>query len=205
MSDQKRAGGRPRDPQNDAAILRAALELLIERGPDGTSIEQVAKRAGVARLTVYRRFANKDELLIKAVESARMSAAPQLAALAELSFDELIDALALAMSQPDARKLLARLVGTLPDNPRLFGTYWEMYVQPRRALFAAVVERERDAGRLPASTDPQLFQDMVAGTLFYRLTVNPVEPTADQLRDYVRATLLQLGYRPDGVESPSVS
>ena len=48
MSGQKRVGGRPRDPENDAATLRAALELLIERGVDGTSIEQVANRAGVA-------------------------------------------------------------------------------------------------------------------------------------------------------------
>ncbi|GAA1678665.1 TetR/AcrR family transcriptional regulator [Fodinicola feengrottensis] len=197
MSEAKRAGGRPRDPDNDTAILQAALELLIERGADGASIEQVAKRAGVARLTVYRRFANKEELLIKAVETARTIAAPRLAELASLSVEELVEAWALAMAQPGARNLLARLLGTLPDNPRLFGTYWEAYIEPRRAIFAVVVERERDAGRLPADTDPELFQDTVAGTLFYRLMVNPVEVTVDQMRDYLRAVLHQLGYRAD--------
>ncbi|WP_163512579.1 TetR/AcrR family transcriptional regulator [Fodinicola acaciae] len=193
----RNAGGRPRDPENDVAILRAALELLIERGPDGTSIEQVAKRAGVARLTVYRRFANKDELLIKAVEAARLTTEPRLGDIGALSIEEMLDFWSNALSQIHARQLLARLVGSLPDNPTLFRTYWDAYVEPRRAVFAKIIERERDAGQLPPDTDPQVFQDLVGGAVFYRLVITPDPLPADGMRDYLRSLLSHLGYRPE--------
>jgi AcrR family transcriptional regulator len=62
--------GRPRSPEADAAILAAALDLLLERGIAATSIEQVARRAGVTRATVYRRFPDRTQLLIATVEAA---------------------------------------------------------------------------------------------------------------------------------------
>lgn len=45
-------------------ILDAAYEELLHFGLKGISIEDIAKRTGVARITIYRRFANKDEVLI---------------------------------------------------------------------------------------------------------------------------------------------
>lgn len=44
-------------------ILDAAYEELLHFGLKGVTIEDVAKRTGVARITIYRRFANKDDLL----------------------------------------------------------------------------------------------------------------------------------------------
>lgn len=44
-------------------ILDAAYEELLHFGLKGVSVEDIAKRTGVARVTVYRRFANKDDLL----------------------------------------------------------------------------------------------------------------------------------------------
>ena len=73
-----RGRGRPRDPDIDTAILRAAFELFVERGIDGASIEQIAKRAGVGKLTVYRRWSSKEELLAQAIESLILLAHPQL-------------------------------------------------------------------------------------------------------------------------------
>ncbi|MFE2880251.1 TetR family transcriptional regulator [Streptomyces roseus] len=42
-------------------IARAACELFAERGPDGTTAEDIAHRAGVALRTFYRYFRNKQE------------------------------------------------------------------------------------------------------------------------------------------------
>src|SRR4029453_9261527 len=72
----RRRSGRPRDQQLDAAILSAGLKLLIERGAADTSIEQIAQQANVTRATVYRRFPNKTNLLIHAIESAHHELAP---------------------------------------------------------------------------------------------------------------------------------
>ncbi|WP_390898567.1 TetR family transcriptional regulator [Streptomyces fulvoviolaceus] len=38
---------------------RAAVELFTERGPDGTTAEDIAERAGVALRTFYRYFRNE--------------------------------------------------------------------------------------------------------------------------------------------------
>jgi AcrR family transcriptional regulator len=44
-------------------ILAAASQLLRERGPNGFSMDVLAKEAGVARATVYEHFRSKHELL----------------------------------------------------------------------------------------------------------------------------------------------
>ncbi len=54
----------------DDRIAAAALGLLRSRGPSGVSVESVAAASGVAKTTIYRRFANRDSLLTAAVGSA---------------------------------------------------------------------------------------------------------------------------------------
>jgi len=54
----------------DDRIAAAALGLLRSRGPSGVSVESVAASSGVAKTTIYRRFANRDSLLTAAVASA---------------------------------------------------------------------------------------------------------------------------------------
>src|ERR1017187_7822073 len=58
--------GRPRSEEADRAILRAATELLAERGLHGLSIEEVASRAGVAKTTIYRRWHSRGTLALDA-------------------------------------------------------------------------------------------------------------------------------------------
>lgn len=56
------ANGRPRDPSVDARILAAVRELLLEGGFEELTITAVAKRAGVGRPTVYRRYDSREAL-----------------------------------------------------------------------------------------------------------------------------------------------
>src|SRR5262252_9964938 len=67
----RNAAGRPRSPVVDQAILRAALELFVEHGVAGASIERIAKRAGVAKTSVYRRWSSREALLAQAIEVFR--------------------------------------------------------------------------------------------------------------------------------------
>jgi AcrR family transcriptional regulator len=65
----RRRRGRPRDPSTDVRIRRAAAELLLQRGFDKTTVDEVAARAGVGKATVYRRWASKEDLAVAAMES----------------------------------------------------------------------------------------------------------------------------------------
>lgn len=57
-------------PAKEQGILDAALAVFIERGVGGATMDQVAERAGVTKVTVYRRFQNKFELFEKVIEDA---------------------------------------------------------------------------------------------------------------------------------------
>lgn len=63
--------GRKRDHSRDGVILDATLAVLAEQGYEGTTIDLVAGRAGMARATVYRRWPTKADLVVDAV--SRMS------------------------------------------------------------------------------------------------------------------------------------
>jgi AcrR family transcriptional regulator len=61
------AGARQRALRSDAkashkALVAAARDLFAERGPDGLTIVEVAKRAGLNRSTAYQHFRNREEL-----------------------------------------------------------------------------------------------------------------------------------------------
>lgn len=69
LQGRRRGGGRARaahlgPERRRPLILDAALEVYIERGYKGTSMQAVADVAGVTKPVVYECFANKDELLL---------------------------------------------------------------------------------------------------------------------------------------------
>lgn len=83
MVSKKARLGRPPDPRKREAILVAARDLFIEGGFDGMSMEETAARAVVSKVTVYKQFTSKEDLLeeLVSLESERMEAG-----MARLSF-----------------------------------------------------------------------------------------------------------------------
>src|SRR5712692_2143971 len=61
---QEHKRGRPRSKLADSAILRAATDLMAERGLGAMSIEEVACRAGVGKATIYRRWPSRGALAL---------------------------------------------------------------------------------------------------------------------------------------------
>src|SRR5271169_1750741 len=72
-----RRPGRPRSEQAEQAIIEATLDLFAEQGFEGVCVEAVAARAGVGKATIYRRWPNKEELLLAALGSIK-SPIPEL-------------------------------------------------------------------------------------------------------------------------------
>src|SRR3954464_6198542 len=66
--EERKAPGRPRNVQADEAILDAVIALLSSgQSAAAISIEAVAAKAGVGKATIYRRWPNKEALLVDAV------------------------------------------------------------------------------------------------------------------------------------------
>lgn len=190
--------GRPRRPETDEAILRAALDLFMAGGIEGASFEQVARRAKVSRATIYRRWSSKEALIARALGRLKEESEQQIGSpWEEMPLEQLVAMMVehgpKAWVDLDAKRLLARIVGSLPEAPELMQVYWEVYAAPRRAAFTAIVERARREGVLPEDTDPEVFQDLLGGAVLYRLLLMPGENTEEELRAYFIRVLRQLG------------
>ncbi|MEU8414420.1 TetR/AcrR family transcriptional regulator [Amycolatopsis japonica] len=185
-----RVGGRPRDPGNDVAILDAALDLLIEDGFGGASIEAIAKRAGVAKMTVYRRWKSKEDLFLAALEHAR----PPDGANAE-SIGELVVTVARLLSQNRFRMLMARVVGASVDHPNLVGAYVERYLRPRLSGLAELARDAVEKGEFPEGTDPAVIEDVFAGAIGFVLLRGEVAEA--EIAGRLRGMLRHLGRRED--------
>lgn len=68
--------GRPKDLDKRLAILESAKELFVEQGYAGTSMDAIAKSAGVSKLTLYSHFGHKEDLFQQCVVSKCAEHAP---------------------------------------------------------------------------------------------------------------------------------
>jgi AcrR family transcriptional regulator len=95
-----RAGGRQRDPQTDAALIEAVLDLVGAGATlSGLSLSAIAEHAGVSRNSLYRRWKTKEALYLDVLasvnkplpelagRSARQDVAEMLALLVERTLD----------------------------------------------------------------------------------------------------------------------
>jgi AcrR family transcriptional regulator len=193
--------GRPRSRAVDDAILGAALELFFEHGVQGASIEKIAKRARVAKTSVYRRWSSREALLAQAIEGFRNTVGPSVE-LVDRTPPEAFPALLIdacgAVARPELRKLMTRLIGSIADCPSLMAVYRESYFLPRRNAFVRALGRMLEAGLVPARTDPEILADMLIGALIQRIMAIPSGgDTPEAVRDYM---IRLLGHA--GVEIP---
>jgi AcrR family transcriptional regulator len=201
MTDDAVKRGRPRDTAIDAAILAAALELFIAHGIAGMSIEQVAKRAGVGKPTVYRRWATKERLVADAIESHVGSDLqwPDREEIEAVAPRELVRrnvaAAARTAADPKFRALVAQIYGSAVTNPLLMQTYWTHHIAPRRALVISMLERAQADGDVAADADLEVLVDMLAGAVTYRV-LQPNPPNARQMKRYLESVYRQAGLLP---------
>jgi AcrR family transcriptional regulator len=201
--------GRPRDPSADRAILAATLALFIEHGIDATSIDQIARRAGVTRPTIYRRWASKEQLVARAIETARERVAPPTEMLEQIvaraSPREItrrfLDFGAELWSRKEVRDMSVRLIGAKLDRPQLIAIYWKNYVEPRWRLFIAMLEQLRSKGLVHKRADVEVLAQMLVGAMMYRLLFMPTRAQWNraQTRAYLERLLRQAGLNPQEV------
>ena len=203
MSDteQARRPGRPRSAAADAAIARATLELLLEGGYGGLTMEQVRARAGVGKATLYRRHGSKQELVADAIRHLNQPIPlPDTGSVRE-------DILAVARSVMAGAERVAfgnfvpRLLAESAGDPEMHAIFFDNLVAPRRAVMGEVLRRGVARGELREGLDIELAIDILTGPWVYRLLIFGGDPAeiyrADptQLLDLI---LTGLTPRPDG-------
>lgn len=189
--------GRPRSQAVDAAILEAALALFIEHGVAGASLEKIARRARVAKTSIYRRWPSREALLAQAIEMLRSTVGPSIELVDRTppaAFAGLILQACGGITRPEIRTLMLRLLGSVADAPSLMAVYRDTYLMPRRGAFVRALARMQQAGLLAAGADPELVADTLIGALIQRLILTPPgRDTPEILRAYMGRLLRQVG------------
>jgi AcrR family transcriptional regulator len=171
VDQDRKAPGRPRSARVDEAIIEAVLELLAEGVPvEALSIEAVAARAGVGKATIYRRWPNKDALLVDAV-AALKGPLPELAG--ESLRDDLVTLLRpVGRNAPNrAATVLPCLISELKRSPELHAVFQKV-TEPRRELMRQLLRRGMDSGELRADLDVETVMAMLVGPMIAQATMN---------------------------------
>ena len=179
--------GRPRSEAVDAAIEHAVLELLVDEGYGGVTMEGVAARAGVGKASLYRRWPTKEQLVIAAVVNrcGERIVTPDTGSLAG-DVGEYCNEV-LTKLRRHGGILRAFAAGTAL-NPALAAAWRTTFLDERRAEVRQVLQRAVDRGELPPDADLELLGDVGPALLWHRLTVTG-DPLTDDLPDRIAALI----------------
>jgi len=167
-------------------IRRATLEVLGEVGYDNLRMEEVARRAGVNKTTVYRRWPTRAALVADALHGMKAPAPPltgDLAADLKHHLQASLRWLASPLGRAVARVVLqGDVAGELQV---IVARMREQLLQQRQAILDAAVAR----GELPAGTDTRLVTETIHASIHSRVVRWGDEPS-DALVESVLALVL---------------
>ncbi|WP_168074271.1 TetR/AcrR family transcriptional regulator [Caulobacter sp. SSI4214] len=183
----KRGPGRPRDPEVERRMKRAALETLAEHGFSGLTLERICERAGAPRATFYRRWATPIEAVAEAFDDAFHF--PELPDTGDVVKDLVIlgQAILSLYGDPVMGPCMSFLMAESRVRPELVDRHRHDFPR-RRAYNRSVVERAMARGEIAADIDPDLIIDVISGlALNNQATGRPV--TVEMLEFVVRRLL----------------
>ena len=169
--DGARRRGRPRSDASERAIVEAAVELMAEgQGPAAITMSELARRAGVGKDTLYRRWRNEDDLLVDALGSLYGPPGAHLdGPIREVLIARLAELIA-RLHDDRHRRIYRSLLTDCAGHPALRERFYAEVIEPRREATRAVIEAAARRGELRADVDAALlgallFAPVLADTL----------------------------------------
>src|SRR6266478_2169336 len=164
-AETSRRPGRPRSEQAEQAIIEATLDLFAEQGFEGVCVEAVAARAGVGKATIYRRWPNKEELLLAAFGSLKSPFPEPEGVSVRDDLLAMVEVMCADKADPRKARRYALLLGEGEKYPRLMARYKETVVEPRREAMRAVIRRGIQTGELRPDTDIEIAMLTLTGVI----------------------------------------
>ncbi|MFD7504333.1 TetR/AcrR family transcriptional regulator [Streptomyces sp. NPDC059850] len=164
-------------PAKTEAIRAAVLDELAEQGYGRLSMEAVAKRAGVGKSALYRRWPSKQQMVID-IASELSVAMVDLPDSGSLRGDVLAALRAVAdwLTHPQFSRVLPDLFAEARRDEALSQALAVGIGAPRRARAVALLDRAVERGELPPDTDRELALDLLAAPVYWRIAVRGVPP-----------------------------
>jgi AcrR family transcriptional regulator len=175
------------------AIRNAVMSELAEVGYGRLSIEAVARRAGVGKTAIYRRWSNKLEMVLEIVSdvAGRAVPLPDTGSFAG-DLELLMMIVSKALQHKIASQIIPDLMAEASRNPQIAATLEKALRTHQQAVGDKLVGQAVARGELPAGADPELAVDLILGPLYWRLAVARTALSDDYLEKLTVAVLAAL-------------
>lgn len=167
---RKKTAARPRldtrVEKSKAAVLRATYELLTQSGLSGVSVDEVSRRSGVAKTTIYRHWPSRESLLVDAC--ALLSARPQAPDMgsARRDLEQLASHVTMRLREPWAT-VMPSIIDAAERDKQLAALQSSIHSQMREA-FITVIERGQQKGEISKTQDARELVAAILGPIMYR-------------------------------------
>jgi AcrR family transcriptional regulator len=148
-------------------VLTTAFELLSDNGVGGFTVDEVARRSGVAKTTIYRHWPTREALVIDAC--SRISAEQEIPDTGSLEGDvtAILSGIARLLGSARWASVLPSIVDVAERDPEFAGIHSRIQ-RGHAAPLRAVLERAVARGELPETADRSSIVAALLGPLFYR-------------------------------------
>ncbi|MDZ5447480.1 TetR/AcrR family transcriptional regulator [Micromonospora sp. 4G57] len=154
------------------AIRAAVMQELAEVGYGRLSIEAVARRAGVSKTAIYRRWRSKLDLVLDMVSAVAGRNLPLLdtgSLLGDLEI--LLHVMARALRHRLASQIIPDLLAEAARNPQIAEKLQQALDDYQQAVGRILIGRAVERGELPTDTDPRAAVDLIVGPIYWRLAI----------------------------------
>lgn len=182
---------RPYSEAAQAKMLDAAIELVLAAGVRGFNIDEVARRSGVAKTTIYRHFPNPNELLVAAVDGA--IAVPPTPNTGSLRGDlmEFLASVLPIFANPTVRALSFEVFAASIRDPELGQLYASM-LRRRAGPTRSIFDRGKALGEISSDLDYSSAVEIIEGPFIIRSLVRPETLKSIDLESLVDRILILL-------------
>jgi AcrR family transcriptional regulator len=148
------------------AVLTTTYDLLTEAGLSGVSVDEVARRSGVAKTTIYRHWASREALLLDAC--SKLASRPPVPDTGTVRSDleQLACRVAVRFREPFAT-VMPSIIDAAERDKNLAELQSRIHAEMRGALIT-VIERAKERGELPNSQDAREIVAGILGPILYR-------------------------------------
>ena len=184
----------PRQADRRQRILEATRDLLADAGYEGLQMRLLAERAGVAPMTLYNLFGNKDDLILVALRDMLGDIARRAQSTGKRGIELLVENVALTAEQilttPKYAQAMALMLFNAPEDSPIAQTLLINNVEQSRRRISEML----DAGEVDDTVDSELLARSLAvcGWAVILLWIKGVVPDAEFRHQYQCAPLLVL-------------
>jgi AcrR family transcriptional regulator len=179
---------RPRDPQIDAAVLGATIAALKDHGYARLTLDDVARRARTTKPAIYRRWPNRQRLVLAALDSRLRAAHAPDTGCTLCDLDECLKLFVAAFRRlpPD---VIGPLYADCAGDRTLRAAFMTTLFEPPRAAVRETLDRAHARGDLRDDVDRELVLDMIGSLVHYRTLFGHAPTTDAEIERAVEALL----------------